>query len=403
METTRAGGRPRRVLTQVVGRAPGPSLVVIGGLHGNEPCGVRAVERVAEAFAAAPVELRGELVALAGNLAALAYECRFVARDLNRQWLPERVEALRAAAATGDTSQWAPEDREQWELLVELEAVFARATGPIHVLDLHSTSGDGGLFATVGDTLRNRGFALHLPVPIVLGLEEELEGTLLSYLTELGYVTVGFESGQHANPASIDHAEAAVWVSLEAAGLVARGELPEVDRARGLLTARSATLPHVVEIRYRHAIQPGDDFRMEPGYSNFEPVERGEILAYDRHGAVRAGERCRILMPLYQKQGEDGFFLIREVRRFWLAVSEGLRRVRSDRVVHWLPGVWRHPALPDAYVVNRRVARWFALEIFHLLGFRRHGRDGDSLLVARRRHDLTEGSPASSSSPSHKP
>jgi hypothetical protein len=49
--------------------------------------------------------------------------------------------------------------------------------------------------------------------------------------------------------------------------------------------------------------------------------------------------------------------------------------------------VRRDPARPGAYLVDRRVARWFALEIFHLLGYRRHGRVGRRLSVSRRADD----------------
>jgi hypothetical protein len=64
-----------------------------------------------------------------------------------------------------------------------------------------------------------------------------------------------------------------------------------------------------------------------------------------------------------------------------------MRRLGLDRLVHWLPGVRRDPARPGAYLVDRRVARWFALEIFHLLGYRRHGRSGRRLSVSRRADD----------------
>ena len=52
----------------------------------------------------------------------------------------------------------------------------------VFVLDLHTTSASGLPFATVGDTLRNRHFAQSLPVTILLGIEEQLEGTMLEYL-----------------------------------------------------------------------------------------------------------------------------------------------------------------------------------------------------------------------------
>jgi hypothetical protein len=116
-------------------------------------------------------------------------------------------------------------------------------------------------------------------------------------------------------------------------------------------------------------------------------VSEGQVVARDARGDVRVDQAGRLLMPLYQEQGQDGFFLIREFRPFWLFVSQLLRRLKVDRVAHWLPGVRRDPGLPDAVVVDKRVARWYALQLFHLLGYRKHEDAGPRLVVGRRRYD----------------
>ncbi|MFN7960048.1 MAG: succinylglutamate desuccinylase/aspartoacylase family protein [Thermoanaerobaculia bacterium] len=377
--------RAERLIGRIVGRESGPTLVVIGGIHGNEPSGPLALERVLAALAGREDQLRGELVALRGNLAALALGRRYLERDLNRLWSRQRVEALQACHPS---TIEVPEDREQAELFAELEAAFGRARGRTFALDLHSTSGGGPPFVVMCDTLPNRSFAKSLPAPKVLGLEEQLEGTLLSLLSDLGHVTLAFESGQHAAASSVDHAEAAVWICLAAAGLLAGGELVPPRRVLATLDAAVSTIPPFVEARYRHAIKPADAFKMDPGFTSFQPVTRGQVLAHDCHGEVHCPETGRILMPLYQPQGDDGFFLVRAFNPVWLKISALLRRLGSDRIVHWLPGVSRHPQRLATYRVNRRIARWYALEIFHLLGFRRSGEEGAYLLVARRPHDL---------------
>jgi succinylglutamate desuccinylase len=383
-----AGRRVERLLGRLTGARPGPTLVAIGGVHGNEPAGVAALLRVIEALSGRQAALSGELVALAGNRQALARGERYLARDLNRSWTAERVEALRRKAAAAPLLA---EDREQLELLAALEEAFGRARGRTYVLDLHSTSGEGPPFVVLADSPRSRAFGGALEAPMVLGLEEQLEGTLLSYLVDRGRVTVAFESGQHADPLSVDRAEAAVWRALLAAGLLDRGEAPAAGLLGGGLAPGGRRLPRVVRVRYRHALGPEDGFRMRPGYRNFQPVERGERLAHDRRGIVASPESGLILMPLYQEKGDDGFFLVRAVGRVWLGLSALLRRLGADRVVHRLPGVRRHPERAGTYLVDRRVARWYALELFHLLGFRRVGAgDGRQLVVARHPH-LTRG------------
>lgn len=359
-----------------------PTLVVVSGLHGNEPAGVLASRRVAEVLASGAVQLRGRVVLVAGNLPALRSGVRYVDRDLNRAWTPSQIAALAGAGEGGSV-----EDREQRELMEVLDGLIRESGGRVSLLDLHTTSGPGAAFSTVADTLANRALALSLPVPVVLGLEELVEGTLHDYMGRRGVTTVAFECGQHQEAAAVDRGEAAIWLMLHATGVAAARDIPRLGAARRLLEDVRDGLPRAVEMRYRHPIAPGDEFRMRNGFRNFQPIRKGELLARDRDGDVAAPESARILMPLYQEKGSDGFFVVREFRPFWLQVSGVLRRAGADRAVHLLPGIRRHPSQPDTLVVNRRVARWYALQILHLLGFRREVEAGDTLVVQRRAHD----------------
>lgn len=378
-------------------RPEGPMLIVVAGLHGNEPAGVRAFQRVlaklasrsANATAGAAPALAGQLVGVSGNRQALARAVRFIDRDLNRAWSAERITAIR----TGELGPMA-EDLEQYELLACLDDLLDGHNGPVQVLDLHTTSGCGGAFTTTADSLANRDLAVQLEVPLVLGLEELLEGTLHDYLDTQGCNAVVFEAGQHDDPTSIERAEAAIWLMLAATGVLACGHDRELRAARALLKREGRDRPAVVEMRYRHPVAPDDHFEMAPGFGNFDRIKRGQPLARDRDGQVRAPTRGRILMPLYQAQGEDGYFIVREFRPFWLAVSAVLRERGVDRWVHRLPGIRVSDHRPDMLVVNRRVARWYALQLLHLLGYRRHRAEGDTLVVTRRPQGRREARPS---------
>jgi succinylglutamate desuccinylase len=372
-------------LTRVLGDfgdgGEGPTLVVVSGLHGNEPAGVLACQRVCELLDEGGLTRSGRVLLLVGNLAALRAGARYLNRDLNRAWTRAQIDAVRQDGY-GDA-----EDREQRELLGLLDVAVQEARGPVYLLDLHTTSGPGAAFSTVADTLPNRSVALSLPVPMVLGLEELVEGTLHDYMGQHGVTTLAFESGQHQEPEAVDRAEAAVWIVLDTVGLTRDRDAPRVAEGRRLLAQGHRHLPRAVEVRYRHPIAPGDFFRMTEGFGNFQPVRAGEVVGRDRDGEVVSPETARILMPLYQRQGSDGFFVVREFTPFWLRVSRVARRGRLDRVAHWLPGVRRHPEDPHALVVDRGVARWYAMQVLHLLGFRREVEVGDTLVVQRRPHD----------------
>lgn len=293
-----------RVIGRLEGPEPGPTLVCVASLHGNEPAGILALERLLAQLD--PAELRGTVVGLVGNRQALAAGQRYLDDDLNRMWTADRVARLRASPPTR-----AGEEEELHDLDQLFQELLAEARDEIFFLDLHTTSGPGPAFVPFEGRIPDCNFARLFPVPLVVGIVEELAGTMVSYLANQGARAVSFESGQHDEALAVERAVAAVWIALEAAGVLAAGR-PEPDAARRWLAAESRSLPAVVEVRHRHAVAPEDEFRMVPGFASFQPVRAGQIVATDRHGPVKAPETGRILLPLYQKQGADGFFLTRD-------------------------------------------------------------------------------------------
>jgi succinylglutamate desuccinylase len=369
-----------RVLGRYEGTAPGPTLIVTGGLHGNEPAGAVAARHVLDLLSARAPALRGRVVALAGNLAALAQDRRYLDRDLNRLWTSEAVSALRVQ----DPALDCVEEREQRALLEILEREREASSGPLTLLDLHTTSGGGPPFSLMSDTLPNRRLAMFLLVPVMLGLEESIDGTLLEYATRRGDVAVVVEGGGHAEPVAVKNHEAVIWHTLVAIGCLRRDDVPDIEAHAEQLRRAAVGMPRFHEVRYHHPVHAGDAFRMEPGFTGLQPVERGRLLARDNAGEIRASESGRLLMPLYQAQGTDGFFLVRPVSGFWLSLSVLLRTLRLDALLPFLPGVTRDDESAGSLRVDRRVARWFVVEVFHLLGYHRRLQREDVIVFTHR-------------------
>lgn len=381
--TTQAPPQFHRIIGTYGGTAPGPLVICIGGIHGNEPAGVHALKRVMHQLNETRPPFQGEIVALSGNLNALNSECRFFSKDLNRQWTTAKIQAVKDTLRPDELDA---EDHELLELLDELDKVIARRQGPVLVFDMHTTSADGAPFALISDTLENRRLSLALGVPLILGLEESIEGTILNYINELGFDAIGFEAGQHTAYTSVDNHEAAVWILLEAIGCLSKDDIKDYRQFQKRLKRAANGVPSVLELRYRHGITEEDQFMMWPGFTNFQPVRAGQILARDRKGLIYSSENCRLFMPLYQKQGNDGFFTVREIKPFWLKVSNTLRKANADRLLPWLPGVSAHPTQPETYVLDQRITRWYVIEICHLLGYRIHSEHTEhSLTVSRRK------------------
>lgn len=298
-----------RVLGQV-GAGGGPTLVALGGIHGNEPAGLIAAERVlARMERERMIErglVRGTFVALAGNRGALAAGARFTDRDLNRGWNDAAL-----AAASNESA----EDREQAELHAAIHEAYEDAPADRrYFVDLHTTSAPGVPFVVADGAERAQAFALAFPLPVFFGLIGQLSSALLPYLVQQGVTGIAVEGGQNDASSSVDHHEAVLWIALVAAGVLAEEAVPDIAAFRALLVAARHGLPHAIEVYHRHGIVPADEFRMAPGFANLQPITRGTLLASDRRGEIRAPEDCLLVMPLYQGLGDDGFFLGREVR-----------------------------------------------------------------------------------------
>ncbi len=302
-----------RLIGWVRGDPEGPLLLCVGGLHGNEPAGVAALEQLVAEIEARRHLVRGDFVAVAGNMEALAAGRRFMSYDLNRAWTASRIAEARDRTRSSNGRPAASEDLELVRILSVLEEVESRRRGPAWLLDLHTTSGGGGAFTTSADEPRHRRFAMAIPAPLVLGLNQHLEGTLTGYLDGRGYTSAVFECGQHEEAESQARAASAVWLAITAAGLLADRDAPEAQSGHRRLEAAYRRLPRILEMRYRHPVEEEDGYVTRPGFRNFQPVSAGDVIGDDRRGEVTAPKSGRILMPLYQELGEDGFFVVRDV------------------------------------------------------------------------------------------
>jgi succinylglutamate desuccinylase len=373
-----------REIGRIRSERPGPTLIAIAGVHGNERAGVPATRRVLAMLERRSGAARGELLAICGNLGAMRDGVRFRHRDMNRAWTEARVADVEKRAKT-DPSSLDVEDQEQLEILSAIRDAIARARGPVYIVDLHTTSAPGLPFMLFGDTLNQRRFASAIPLPIVLGLQEQVDGTLCSYWTTHGCIGLGIEGGQNDDPASIDNLEAVLLLAAESAGIFGTGLLTETGAAHALLERRRGSLPHVMEVVSRHPITAEDRFKMEPGFLNLARVRQDQLLARDRAGEIRAQKDGYILLPLYQGLGAEGFFWGREVSATRLRVSEVLRQMKLDRFLHLLPGITRDATHPSRFIVGSRAERLYPRDVFHTFGYRRERKNtsGDRLTMER--------------------
>ena len=274
----------------------GPDVLIVGGMHGNEPEGINAGMRVLDDLSQLSEALPGRVALIRGNLGALKAGKRFLDRDLNRRWRDEAIDRVRARR----TYERSREDREQLDLIALFEAFAAEAGQGVVLVDLHTTSAGAPPFSVVLDSEFNRALALACGLPVILGFERFVDAPILSWFASRGWSGVGVEGGGGGDASSEAHLADALRGVLSFLGWPIERE--EEQRRQSVS----------YQIVHRHSVVPGSAFRMLPGFQSFQPVKAGELLAHDRTGEIRAMQGGWIFMPLYQSQGSDGFFLLRQ-------------------------------------------------------------------------------------------
>ena len=342
----------------------GPTAVFIGGIHGNEPSGVLALVAVFNELANRSQPIKGNVYMLAGNLKALSQQKRFISEDLNRIWTSEKLIAL----SNKKLDDLQNEEREQYELQTELNRIIDNHQEALYFMDLHTTSSATIPFMTVNDSLLNRKFTKQFPVPTILGIEEYLSGPILSHMNENGYVAFGFEGGQHADKEAINNHIAFIYLSLHYAEII-RLDDTELDNYVNRLKPKNKRLIHAFEIYHRHKIKNGIPFSMEPGFENFQFLDKDVLIATENEREIKTTRKGRIFMPLYQTQGAEGFFAIRKIPGFFLWVSRVLRIARLHQMFVNLPGISPNNNY-GTFKVNRKKARFLTKQLIHLFGYR---------------------------------
>lgn len=352
-----------RILGKIKGVKPGPTVVFFGGIHGNETSGIFALKDALAGINAAYVN--GTIYGISGNLKALKKHQRYINQDLNRLWTKVHIQTVKNKTSLND------DEKELLEILDILNTILETNQPPFYFIDLHTTSSKTRPFITINDALINRKFAEQFPVPIVLGIEEYLKGPLLSYINELGYVSLGFESGQHDDLNAITNSIAFIYLSLVYSGILKEEAIIRFYKYHELLKQQAQNNCDVFEVVYLHRIAKHETFKMLNGFESFENIKKGTKLAISNTKEILSPFNGSIFMPLYQKKGSEGFFIIKPINPYVLKLSAFLRRIKINGLVVWLPGISWENKNEGILQVNLTVAKFMAKPLFHLFGYRK--------------------------------
>ena len=143
-----------------------------------------------------------------------------------------------------------------------------------------------------------------------------LKGTTLHYFTEanLGVDTMAitFESGQHDEELSVNRAIAGIICLMKEINSVKEEDVENYHEK--IIKKYSENLPQLTTLVEHFPISEEDEFEMLPGFLNFQEIKKNQLLAYCNSKPITSKKEGLILMPLYQQQGEDGYFIVQKIK-----------------------------------------------------------------------------------------
>ncbi|MEJ0061750.1 MAG: succinylglutamate desuccinylase/aspartoacylase family protein [Alphaproteobacteria bacterium] len=273
---------------------PGPRLLVTGGVHGNETCGVEGIKRIIPEIEQGKIELlRGHLTFVpVCNPRAYAQGVRYTERNLNRNLLPQD-EPDCYEARLGNI----------------LCPILAQCD---YLLDIHSYSAGGPPFVFINTAQVDKmDFAASLGADtIISGFAEALAGSTrqsgdpvnwsvgtTEYAQMHGAIVTTLECGQHKDPAGPDIAYQAILRALGFLGMIATQQKPAAKPRHVLMKL----------VFYRD-----DDGKFAKPWKHLERVGPGELIATCANGEeFRAPAQGGVIVLPHAETplGQEWFYL----------------------------------------------------------------------------------------------
>jgi len=294
----------------------GPTLVMLGAVHGNEFCGTLALNRLAELFDSGAIKLTaGQLIMIPiTNPRAYQEKKRFIDRNLNRRLYPK-------------SNPTAYEDLLDPILCPILEQADV-------LLDLHSYGSEGGPFVFLsGLNAKETEYARHLGVDhFVHGwqnayrnaevkeadyeADKESMGTT-EYARLNGALAITLECGHHINPDAPNVGLTAALSSLKYFGLIdsenpviAPGFYPEEPSIDLTQLDQAKQREHQKMIGVQQVYYKDKPGQLAKQWKHLDPVSEGEVIAqYTEGDSILAPEAGFILLPkIHNGVGQEWFY-----------------------------------------------------------------------------------------------
>jgi succinylglutamate desuccinylase len=265
---------------ELAGTDPGSTSVVLVGVHGDEVCGVQALERLLPSLA---IE-QGRVFIGYGNPRAIGQGKRQIDVNLNRMFKPD--------------DELSPEERASYEYRRAQEIRPYLDQSEV-LLDVHaSMDPDSRPFILCEENAAQ--IARHLPFNLMVsGFDAVEPGGTDYYMNRTGKIGICVECGFRENPQSTDIAVESICTFL---------------RIRGHVRSRIDIAYEQNRIVMYDLYRTKTDFQLAKAFTDFEELQEGQVIGTDGGISVTAPRKSIILFAQNREVADKEAFLLGEYR-----------------------------------------------------------------------------------------
>ncbi len=263
-------------ITKITGQEKGLTSIVLVGVHGDEKCGVEALEKIIPNL---EIE-RGVVLFGYGNPRAIEASKRYLDTNLNRMFnADEKLTKKEKKSYEYQRAQFLKTYLNKAEALLDIHASRTSTSKPFVICETNA-----------------KGIIEYLPIErIASGFDQTEPGGTDYYMNSIGKIGICIECGFFGNPQSEQIAEKSILAFLKARGHIANDLMPQKQsyiRMYDLYKTKT------------------NKFILAKSFDDFEEISKGQVIGVDGTQEIRAEKTAVILFARNrEKIGEEAFLL----------------------------------------------------------------------------------------------
>lgn len=263
---------------EIVGKEKGTTSIILVGVHGNEKCGVHALNKILPSLQIQ----KGRLLIAYGNPKAIEQNVRFTNSNLNRLFRSnDKLSEKERMSYEYTRAQYLKKYLDQADVLLDIHASSIPKSKRFIICEKNAK-----------EIIKN------LPVDLIVsGFDDVEPGGTDYYMNNTGRTGICLECGYIEDSESVQIAEESIIAFLKA-----RGHL-----------INDLTLQKQSYVRmYKKYFAKTNSFTLSKPFENFEVIERNQLIGTDGEEKIRAEKQGLILFAHNGNNVNDEVFLLGE-------------------------------------------------------------------------------------------